>query len=109
MEPSRVQFLKEVAPQLTEVLDSTNGRMPEAEPTTEQIGKLKLANSGKFPDSDFGSESLSAQLRENFYRAHTYIFSPSCTLIGAILLHLAVACCTSLSLYRLLSRNVIMV
>ena len=72
-------------------------------------GSPEAGCTGKFPDSDFGSESLSAQLRENFCRAHTYIFSPSCTLIGAILLYFAVACCISPSLYRLLSRNVIIV
>jgi hypothetical protein len=45
MELSRAQFLKVVAPQLTPLLDSANGRIPEATITMEQIGKLKLANS----------------------------------------------------------------
>jgi hypothetical protein len=37
------------------------------------LRKESTFRSGMFPDSDFGSDSLSAQLRENFYRAHIYI------------------------------------
>src|SRR5205085_334055 len=42
-----------------------------------QASTLQTCSShGKFPDSDFGSESLLAQLRENFCRVYIYIFSP---------------------------------
>ena len=37
---------------------------------------VQVGSAGKFLDSDFGSESLLAQLRENFCKAYIYIFSP---------------------------------
>ena len=50
-----------------------------------------VEDGGMFPDGDFDSKSPSAQLRENFCRAHTYIFSPPCALIDAAQLYLTVA------------------